>query len=222
MTAPIIKICGVKTPEILDHVIAQGTDMVGFVHFAKSPRHLDFDAIEKLIARAGNRIETAILLVDPDNDTVAAAANTGVKWLQLHGSEPKGRVADIRERSGLKIIKALPIGDEKDVKLVAPYRTVSDRLILDAKPPKSATRPGGLGTTFDWTLLEGLDRSLPFMLSGGLTIDNVSQAIRTVRPFGLDLSSGVEREKGVKDAGLITAFISRVREAASNGNRSKP
>lgn len=217
MTAPIIKICGVKTPDILDHVVAQGADMVGFVHFAKSPRHLDFDAIARLIARTGGGIETAILLVDPDNDTVAAAADTGVQWIQLHGSEPKGRVADIRERSGLKIIKALPIGGERDVRLAAPYRTVSDRLILDARPPRSATRPGGLGTVFDWTLLRALDPALPFMLSGGLTIDNVSQAVETVRPFGLDVSSGVEIEKGVKDAGLITAFITRAREAASNG-----
>ena len=217
MTAPIIKICGVKTPDILDHVVAQGADMVGFVHFAKSPRHLDFDAIARLIARTGGGIETAILLVDPDNDTVAAATDTGAQWLQLHGSEPKGRVADIRERSGLKIIKALPIGEERDLRLVAPYRTVSDRLILDAKPPKSATRPGGLGAVFDWTLLRALDPALPFMLSGGLTIDNVSQAVETVRPFGLDVSSGVEIEKGVKDAGLITAFITRAREAASNG-----
>ncbi|WMT92034.1 phosphoribosylanthranilate isomerase [Pelagibacterium sp. H642] len=218
MSAPIIKICGVSTPDILDHVIAQGADMVGFVHFAKSPRHLPFNEIANLVSRAGDRIETAILLVDPDNDTVAAAADTGVHWLQLHGSENKMRTADIRERSGLRIIKALPVGDEKDIRFAPTFRTVSDRLILDAKPPKDATRPGGLGKTFDWTLLEGLDRSLPFMLSGGLTIDNVSQAVRTVRPFGLDISSGVEREKGVKDAGLITAFMSRAREAAADGN----
>lgn len=218
MSAPIIKICGVSTPDILDHVIAQGADMVGFVHFAKSPRHLPFNEIANLVSRAGNRIETAILLVDPDNDTVAAAADTGVHWLQLHGSENKMRTADIRERSGLKIIKALPVGDEKDIRFAPTFRTVSDRLILDAKPPKDATRPGGLGKTFDWMLLEGLDRSLPFMLSGGLTIDNVSQAVRTVRPFGLDVSSGVEREKGIKDADLITAFMSRAREAAADGN----
>ncbi|WMT87269.1 phosphoribosylanthranilate isomerase [Pelagibacterium sp. 26DY04] len=218
MSAPIIKICGVSTPDILDHVIAQGADMVGFVHFAKSPRHLPFNEIANLVSRAGDRIETAILLVDPDNDTVAAAADTGVHWLQLHGSENKMRTADIRERSGLKIIKALPVGDEKDIRFAPTFRTVSDRLILDAKPPKDTTRPGGLGKTFDWTLLEGLDRSLPFMLSGGLTIDNVSQAVRTVRPFGLDVSSGVEREKGVKDADLITAFMSRAREAAADGN----
>lgn len=220
MTTPLIKICGVKTPDILDHVIAQGADMVGFVHFAKSPRHLGFEEIARLVKQAGDRIEMVILLVNPDNDTVAAATATGVQWLQLHGSENKMRTADIRERSGLKIIKALPVGDEKDVRFAPTFRTVSDRLILDAKPSKDATRPGGLGKAFDWSLLEALDPSLPFMLSGGLDIDNVSQAVRTVRPFGLDVSSGVEREKGVKDAGLITAFISRAREAAADGKQS--
>lgn len=212
--APLrIKICGVKTPDILDHVMAEGADMVGFMHFENSPRHLDFPAIAALVRQAGDAIETVIVLVDPDNDTVAAAAATGVKYLQLHGSEPKGRVADIRERSGLKIIKALPIGDAADVRKVPAYRPVSDLLILDAKPPSNASRPGGLGKVFDWTLLESLDRKLPFMLSAGLTIDNVAHAVKTVRPFGLDVSSGLERDKGVKDAGLITQFIARARAA---------
>lgn len=214
MAPTCIKICGVTTPDILDHVIAEGADMVGLVHFAKSPRHLSFGAIAALVAQAGDKIETAILLVDPDNDTVAAAAATGAGWLQLHGSESKVRTADIRERSGLKIIKALPIGDKGDLRHVSTYRPVSDRLILDAKPPKTASRPGGLGQPFDWTLLEGLDPSLPFMLSGGLDTDNVARAVRTVRPFGLDVSSGVEREKGVKDRDLISAFIARARASA--------
>ena len=214
MDQPIIKICGVKTPDILEHVIAEGADMVGFVHFEKSPRHLPFADITDLVAQAGERIETTILLVDPDNDTVTAAVDTGAKWLQLHGSEPKGRVADIRERSGLKIIKALPIGDKNDVRQVPAYRPVSDRLILDARPPKDATRPGGLGTVFDWSLLESLDPAVRFMLSAGLDSDNVARAVKTLKPFGLDVSSGVEREKGVKDAGLISLFISRAREAA--------
>ncbi|WP_417578765.1 phosphoribosylanthranilate isomerase [Pelagibacterium sp.] len=214
MDQPIIKICGVKTPEILEHVIVEGADMVGFVHFAKSPRHIPFAEISKRVAQAGDRIETVILLVDPDNDTLAAAVETGAGWLQLHGSEPKGRVADIRERSGLKIIKALPIGDKNDVRQVPAYRPVSDRLILDARPPKDATRPGGLGTAFDWSLLETLDPSVRFMLSAGLNIDNVARAVETLNPFGLDVSSGVEREKGVKDAGLITRFIAQARAAA--------
>ena len=214
MDQPIIKICGVKTPDILDHVIAEGADMVGFVHFEKSPRHLPFDKIASLVAQAGDRIETVILLVDPDNDTVAAAVETGARWLQLHGSEPKGRLADIRERSGLKIIKALPIGDRNDVRQVSAYRPVSDRLILDARPPKGASRPGGLGTVFDWSLLESLDPAVRFMLSAGLDSDNVARAVKTLKPFGLDVSSGVERKKGVKDAGLITRFIASARAAA--------
>lgn len=214
MDQPIIKICGVKTPDILEHVIAEGADMVGFVHFEKSPRHLPFADITDLVAQAGERIETTILLVDPDNDTVTVAVDTGAQWLQLHGSEPKGRVADIRERSGLKIIKALPIGDKNDVRQVPAYRPVSDRLILDARPPRDATRPGGLGTVFDWSLLESLDPAVRFMLSAGLDSDNVARAVKILKPFGLDVSSGVEREKGVKDAGLISLFISRAREAA--------
>ncbi|RDE09435.1 phosphoribosylanthranilate isomerase [Pelagibacterium lacus] len=211
MSGPVIKICGVTTPDILDHVIAEGADMVGFVHFARSPRHLEIERIAALVEHAGGRIETVVLLVDPDNDTVAAATGTGAAWLQLHGSEPKGRVADIRERSGLKIIKALPIGDASDVRQVPFYRPVCDRLLVDARPPKQADRPGGLGKVFDWSLLEALDPGLPFMLSAGLTIDNVARAVERVRPFGLDVSSGVERERGIKDEGLISQFIARAR-----------
>lgn len=211
---PLIKICGVTSAGLLDHVMAEGADMVGLVHFSKSPRHLPFDEIASLVSRAGTDIETVILLVDPDNDTIAQASDTGAGWLQLHGSEPKGRVADIRERSGLKIIKALPIGDKADVQKVPAYRPVSDRLILDAKPPKQASRPGGLGAVFDWTLLNALDPSVPFMLSGGLDVDNVAQAVGEVRPLGLDVSSGVEVEKGVKDKALISRFIANARAAA--------
>ncbi len=211
----LIKICGVKTAAILDHVIAEGADMVGFVHFAKSPRHLKFRQIAELAGRARGQIETVVLLVEPDNDTVAQAADAGLDWIQLHGAEPKGRVADIRERSGLKILKALPVGDAADVRKIAPFRPVADRLLLDAKPPKDASRPGGLGQTFDWSLLEALDPAIPFMLSGGLDIDNVAEAIARVNPFGLDVSSGVEKTKGEKDAALITRFIARARAAAS-------
>ena len=213
MSTLSIKICGVKSPDILDHVIAQGADMVGFMHFEKSPRHADLKTIADLVRHAGDEIETVMVLVDPDNDTIAAARDTGVQWLQLHGSEAKMRMVDIRERSGLKLIKALPIGDAKDVRTVSTYRPVADRFILDAKPPRTASRPGGLGETFDWSLLEALDRQTPFMLSGGLNIDNVSQAVKAVRPMGLDVSSGVEREKGVKDKALIARFIATARAA---------
>lgn len=212
MNRPIIKICGVKTPNVLDHVIAEGAEMVGFNAFPKSPRYIDFPTITGLVDHAGDRIDSVVLLVDPDDALVAQAAETGAGWLQLHGKETPERVAEIQAMTGKKIIKALPVGDADDVAAIAAYVPVSDRLILDAKPPADATRPGGLGETFDWSLLAGLDRSITFMLSGGLKVDNVAQAVREVRPFGLDTASGVEREKGVKDMALITAFIANARE----------
>ncbi|WP_404400688.1 phosphoribosylanthranilate isomerase [Pelagibacterium halotolerans] len=209
----MIKICGIKTREMAEHVVAQGADMIGFAHFEKSPRHLPLETIAALAGALSGRIETAILLVDPDDALLDLAAATGVDWLQLHGHESVARVAEAGTRTGKKILRALPIGSAEDVARVPEYHAVADRLILDAKPPQSATRPGGLGEVFDWSLLETLDPSIPFMLSGGLTIDNVADAVATVRPFGLDVSSGVERVKGEKDAGLVTEFIARARAA---------
>lgn len=216
MSQLLIKICGVKTPQTLAHVIAEGADIVGFVSFEKSPRHLELTSITNLVAQADNRIKTAILLVNPTDSEVADAVATGVTYIQLHGHEQVSRVAQIKSASGLKIIKALPIGDASDIDAVAPYADYADLLILDAKPPQNADRPGGLGKSFDWSLLKRLDPSLKYMLSGGLNVDNVAQAVREVQPFGLDTSSGVELIKGVKDNNLITQFISQARLAHNN------
>lgn len=221
MATPIIKICGVKTPEILDHVIAQGGDMVGFNGFPASPRFIDFTLITELVGRAADRIDTVVLLVDPDDDLVEAALATGAGWLQFHGQETPERLAALKAKTRKRIIKALPIGSPEDVAAVAAYATVADRLILDAKPPAGATRPGGLGKTFDWSLLAGLDRTIPFMLSGGLDVDNVARAVRELNPFGLDTASGVEREKGVKDLGLISAFIANAREKPEHDDANR-
>src|SRR5690606_35785167 len=120
------------------------------------------------------------LLVDPDDDRIRAAASTGVDWLQLHGKESLERVAAIKAATGRKIIKALPVGGSEDIAVIPSYAAIADRLILDARPPNDATRPGGLGEVFDWSLLAGLDRDIAFMLSGGLTIDNVAQAMREI------------------------------------------
>ncbi|MBU1307618.1 MAG: phosphoribosylanthranilate isomerase [Alphaproteobacteria bacterium] len=209
----IIKICGIKTPEILDATIAAGADMVGFMHFPRSPRHASIEEIATLISEARGRVETCVVLVNPDNSTVAEFAALGPDWIQLHGPETPHRVEAIRAEAGVEIMKAMPIGTAEDVAHLAAFVDVADRILVDAKPPKGADRPGGLGDTFDWSLLKALDPSIPFMLSGGLTPQTVADAIKMLHPFGLDVSSGVESAPGVKDKRLIEAFIRNARAA---------
>jgi len=209
----IIKICGIKTEAVLDAALAAGADMVGFVHFARSPRHLELDPIGELISLARGRAETCVLLVNPDNTLVAQVAALGPDWIQLHGPETPHRVAAIRETAGIAVLKACAIGGPDDVAAVAGFADCADRILLDAKPGAGATRPGGLGTSFDWRLLKALDPELGFMLSGGLTPDTVGAAIAATRPLGVDVSSGVETSPGVKDIGLVRAFIEQARAA---------
>ena len=210
----IVKICGVSTPEALEEAVAAGADMVGFVHFMRSPRHVSIEDLGGLISAARGRVESCVLLVNPDNSCVAEVAALGPDWIQLHGPETPHRVEAIRAEAGVEIMKALPIGSAEDVAQISEFAEVADRILLDAKPPKHADRPGGLGETFDWSLLEGLDPAIAFMLSGGLTPDNVTEAIRIVKPpLGVDVSSGVESAPGVKDRKLIEAFIRNARAA---------
>lgn len=214
MPAPlVIKICGIKTPDILETAIAAGADMVGFMHFTRSPRHVSVEQLADLISSARGRIETCVVLVNPDNSCVAEVAALGPDWIQLHGPETPHRVETIRAEAGVEIMKALPIGTAEDVAHVADFADIADRILLDAKPPKGADRPGGLGMSFDWSLLKALDPELPFMLSGGLTPQSVAEAVTTVRPFGIDVSSGVESAPGVKDKRLVEAFIRNARAA---------
>lgn len=209
----IIKICGIKTPALLEDTIEAGADMVGFMHFARSPRHVDLETLQELISIARGRIETCVVLVNPDNSTVMEVAALSPDWIQLHGPETPHRVEAIRDEAGIAILKAISIGSAHDVASVAHFAEVADRLLLDAKAPKGADRSGGNGITFDWTLLKALDPTLGFMLSGGLTPDTVADAIRQVRPFGVDVSSGVETAPGVKSAELIRSFTAKAREA---------
>lgn len=209
-----IKICGIKTPDILEAAIEAGADMVGFMHFVRSPRHVDIETLQTLISEARGRVETCVVLVNPDNSCVMEVAALSPDWIQLHGPETPHRVEAIRDEAGITIIKALPIGSPEDVAAVASFAEPADLILLDAKPPKGAERSGGLGVPFDWSLLKALDPELPFMLSGGLTPETVATAIKTVRPMGVDVSSGVESAPGIKDAALIRAFISNARAAA--------
>ena len=209
----IIKICGIKTPALLEAAIESGADMVGFMHFERSPRYVDLETLQELISVARGRIETCVVLVNPDNSTVMEVAALSPDWIQLHGPETPHRVEAIRDEAGIAILKAVSIGSAEDVANVAAFADVADRLLLDAKPPKGADRSGGNGITFDWTLLKALDPALGFMLSGGLTPDTVGDAIRQVRPMGVDVSSGVETAPGVKSAALIRSFTAKAREA---------
>jgi phosphoribosylanthranilate isomerase len=214
MTDPlIVKICGIRTPDILEAAIEAGADIVGFAHFERSPRHVDLEALPELISLARGRVETCVFLVNPDNSCVMEIAALSPDWIQLHGPETPHRVAAIREEAGIAILKAIPIGSAEDVAHVKDFADVADRILLDAKPPKGAERPGGHGIPFDWSLLKALDPALGFMLSGGLTPETVGAAIKTVRPMGVDVSSGVETAPGKKDAALIRAFIEAARAA---------
>jgi phosphoribosylanthranilate isomerase len=210
----VIKICGIKSEAILDAAIEAGADMVGFMHFPRSSRHLELDPIGELISLARGRADTCVILVNPDNTLVAQVAALGPDWIQLHGPETPHRVETIRDEAGIAILKACSIGNAADVATVAGFAECADRILLDARAPKDATRPGGLGTPFDWTLLKALDPELSFMLSGGLTPDTVAAAIKATRPMGVDVSSGVETAPGVKDAALVRAFITNARHAA--------
>lgn len=210
----VVKICGIKTPELLEAAIEAGADMVGFMHFERSPRHVDLETLPELISIARGRVETCVVLVNPDNSCVMEIAALSPDWIQLHGPETPHRVEAIREEAGIAILKAVSIGSADDVAGVAAFEAVADRLLLDAKAPKGAERPGGLGSPFDWDLLKALDPAIGFMLSGGLTPDTVADAIMKVRPMGVDVSSGVETAPGEKDAGLIRTFIERARAAA--------
>lgn len=209
----IIKICGIRTSAILEAAIEAGADMVGFVHFERSPRHVDLETLQLMISEARGRVETCVLLVNPDNSCVMEVAALSPDWIQLHGPETPHRVETVRDEAGIAILKAVAIGGADDVAQLPAFADVADRLLLDAKPPKGADRPGGLGASFDWTLLKALDPALPFMLSGGLTPQTVGEAIRTVRPMGVDVSSGVESAPGEKRADLIAAFIAEARAA---------
>jgi phosphoribosylanthranilate isomerase len=210
----MVKICGLKTPEALDVALESGADMVGFVFFAPSPRHLGFDAARTLGQRVKGRAAKVALSVDADDATLAAVVEAlQPDLLQLHGKETPERVTALRARFGLPVMKAVPIAERKDLARIELYRQVADRLIFDARAPQEATRPGGLGTPFDWTLLKGVDPGIPFMLSGGLDAGNVAEALRVTRAPGVDVSSGVERSAGEKDPDKIRAFIRAARAA---------
>jgi phosphoribosylanthranilate isomerase len=208
----IVKICGLSTRETLDVALQAGTDMVGFVFFPASPRHIGLNTARDLGRQAKGRALKVALTVDADDATLANVVEAlQPDILQLHGKETVARLRDIKQAFGLQLMKAIPVETSADLASLPGYAAVADRILFDARAPKDATRPGGLGAVFDWRVLENLDLRQPFMVSGGLHAGNVAEAVRVSRAGGVDVSSGVEVAPGVKDPELIRAFIRAAR-----------
>jgi phosphoribosylanthranilate isomerase len=207
-----VKICGLSTPETLDTALQAGADMVGFVFFPRSPRHISLGTAQELGRQVKGRALKVALTVDADDATLANIVETlRPDILQLHGKETVARLRDIKQAFGVPLMKVLALESAADLAPLAGHAAVADRILFDARAPKGATRPGGLGAVFDWHVLENLDLKLPFMVSGGLTADNVAEAVRITRAGGVDVSSGVERAPGTKDPEMIRAFIRAAR-----------
>jgi phosphoribosylanthranilate isomerase len=208
----IVKICGLSTRKTLDAALQAGADMVGFVFFPPSPRHLGLERARELGAQAKGRAVKVALTVDADDATlgnIVEALRPDI--LQLHGNETVARLRDIKRAFGLPVMKVISVQTSADLAAIPGYAAVADRILFDARAPKEATRPGGLGAVFDWHVLEKLDLRLPFMVSGGLDAGNVAEAVRVTRAGGVDVSSGVERAPGIKDPDMIRAFIRAAR-----------
>ncbi len=205
-----VKICGLTDPDLVRHAAQAGADWIGFVFAEASPRHVTEAAAASLLMQVGSATPVA-LLVDADDAQIDRIVSLGFPVLQLHGSETPERVAVIKARTGAEIWKAVGIADADDLAQAEAF-TRADRLLIDAKPPKDADRTGGHGLPFDWNLLKGWQVPGPWILAGGLTPENVADAVRLTGAMAVDVSSGVERSRGLKDRRLVTAFL----DAAKN------
>ena len=209
-----IKICGLKTPDAVDHAVALGATHVGFIFFGKSPRHIEPADAGRLADRVRGRAKIVSVSVDADNDELdEIMAMIRPDILQLHGRETPDRVLTVKAVTGLPVWKALSISEADDLERIDDYDGIANRFLFDAKRPKNSELPGGNGVSFDWTLLKGLSERVDYMLSGGLDKDNVGEALRIAKPTGIDLSSGVESSPGVKSLDMMDEFFAAVRAA---------
>lgn len=210
-----VKICGISSLATARTAIEGGADFLGFIHFARSPRHLGLEAMAELmrLIRAGARKTPLVsVVVDPDDALLDRLADeVRPDLVQLHGEETPQRVADIAGRFPIPLIKAIGVGDASDLARGAAYAAHVRHLMFDARPPPGATLPGGIGLSFDWTLLHGHDSASPWFLAGGLTPENVARAVKSSGASIVDVSSGVESAPGVKDAGLISRFLQQAK-----------
>ena len=208
------KICGLSTPEAVSAALDGGAAYLGFVFFAASPRAIAAEDAARLALPARGRAKIVALAVDPDDSMLhMIMERLSPDLIQLHGKEPPARTREIGQRTGLGVIKALPVSEARDLDAASAYESVVDHLMFDAKPPRDASRPGGLGARFDWSLLTGRRFARPWFLAGGLDPWNVAEAVRRSGAPLVDVSSGVERGAGLKDPVLISAFLDAVRRA---------
>jgi phosphoribosylanthranilate isomerase len=213
VTHVAIKICGLTTAEALEAAIKARADYAGFVFYPPSPRHLSLAEAPALAARAEGRVARVGLFVDATDETIAEALGAArLDALQLHGSETPERAAQLKARFGVAVWKALPVAAEADVARARAYAGAADLVLFDAKTPKG-TLPGGMGLAFDWSLVANWKGPVAWGLAGGLTPENVADAIRQTGAALVDTSSGVESAPGIKDSGRIAAFCAAVRSA---------
>ncbi|TRC93455.1 phosphoribosylanthranilate isomerase [Mesorhizobium sp. WSM4303] len=209
-----IKICGLKTDEAMAAALAGGASHVGFIFFAKSPRYVEPAEAGRLRQAAIGKAKAVAVTVDADDaflDEIVEKMRPDM--LQLHGAETPARVAEVKGRYGLPVVKVFSVSEAADLDRLKPFIGIADRFMFDAKPPKGSQLPGGNGVAFDWRILAGLDAGLDYMLSGGLNAANIGDALRSANPPAIDISSGVESAPGVKDPALIEQFFRAVRAA---------
>lgn len=210
-----VKICGITRPADVAAAAAAGAAYLGFVFFAKSPRHLELDAAAALAASVPAGLCKVALTVDAEAPALEALlARVPVDVLQLHGKESPEQVAAVKARYGLPVMKAVGVATAEDLSQIDRYAQVADQLLVDAKPAPGADLPGGNGIAFDWRLIAGRRWPVPWMLAGGLTPDNVAEAVRLTGARQVDVSSGVESAPGVKDQARIQRFVGAVRQGA--------
>ena len=203
-----VKICGLKTPQAVAAAVDGGAAFIGFNFFQNSPRFVTPDAAAVLATAVPDTVIRVGLFVDATDDDIGAAVASGaLDMLQLHGSESPGMVAQIKERFGLPVMKAIAISTADDIATAHTYEAIADRLLFDAKAPAGATRPGGNALSFDWELIADTDWALPWMLAGGLNAENLGEAVIVCGPRAVDVSSGVEDAPGVKNPDKIRQFL---------------
>lgn len=203
-----VKICGLSTPETIDAAIGGGATHIGLMFFAKSPRNLSIDRAVALTKNLPEHIKAVGVFVEPAPAFLdEVRAHVTLQVIQLHGDERPALVSQIAQRHGLEVWKVIPVKTADDLHLAQKYRGAAHRILYDAKTPKGADLPGGMGLRFDWGLLQGVDHPLPWGLAGGLYAGNVAEAVRVTGATLIDVSSGVESAPGIKDVDKIAAFL---------------